>query len=280
MSEAVCHMGDVYTELGAAIDEVAKARKLVRKNRSKQVTAVTEIEQLKSTALAWIRTHRPAIGEMCPSADLKSIDVAFQRLLAATARASTRKNYADTLLEARDSLVKARDSVGIEPQAVAAPKISGDTPPDFMPLAKTLRMQEILVRRWNEIQACMTSGAHLAATVMMGGMLESLLLARINASGGHDSVFKAKNAPHDKTGAVRQLRDWNLKSMVEVGHEVRWITKSARDVGDVLRDFRNYIHPHKEYADDVVISFDDTRMFWEVTKAITRQVLDSVGRTP
>ena len=61
---------------------------------------------------------------------------------------------------------------------------------------------------------------------------------------------------------------------------VAWITKSAKDVGHVLRDFRNFIHPHKEYADGIVISEDDASMFWELTKAISRQVLGSVGKSP
>ncbi len=52
------------------------------------------------------------------------------------------------------------------------------------------------------------------------------------------------------------------------------------DQRSALRDFRNYIHPHKEYTDNVGISEEDARMFWEVTKAITRQVLNSVGKSP
>lgn len=64
--------------------------------------------------------------------------------------------------------------------------------------------------------------------------------------------------------------------MVEVAHELTWISKSAKNVGNILRDFRNYIHPNKEHADGVRISFDDARMFWDVCKAISRQVLFSV----
>jgi uridine kinase len=60
----------------------------------------------------------------------------------------------------------------------------------------------------------------------------------------------------------------------------RAVTKSAKDVGNVLREFRNYIHPHKEFADKVTIQEEDAKMFWEVTKAITRQVLASAGKSP
>jgi hypothetical protein len=61
--------------------------------------------------------------------------------------------------------------------------------------------------------------------------------------------------------------------------KVFWrLTKSAKDVGNVLRDFRNYIHPHKEYTDGVSILDEDARMFWELTKSTTRHVLGSVGK--
>jgi len=141
-------------------------------------------------------------------------------------------------------------------------------------------MQAILKRRWEEVQLCVACKANLAATVMMGGLLESLLLARINRSPDKPGVFKAKKAPRDKSGKTLPLPDWKLFHMVEVGDELKWISKSARDIGNVLRDFRNYIHPHKEYTDGVLISEDDASMFWGITKAITRQVLGSVGKSP
>lgn len=141
-------------------------------------------------------------------------------------------------------------------------------------------MQAILARRWNEVQACVSVSACMAATVMMGGILESLLLARINASANRGAIFAARTAPRDKNKKTRSLPDWKLRDMIEVGHEVGWITKSAKDVGNVLRDFRNYIHPHKEHSDGITITQDDVRMFWELTKTLCRQVLASVGRTP
>ncbi len=115
-------------------------------------------------------------------------------------------------------------------------------------------MQAILHRRWDEVQRCIRVNAHLAATVMMGGLLESLLLARINASPIQSAVYTAKQAPRDKANKTVPLNEWKLAQMIEVAHELRWITKSAKDVGHVLRDFRNYIHPHKEFAAAVVIS--------------------------
>ncbi|MGB8472673.1 MAG: hypothetical protein WCE61_01160 [Candidatus Acidiferrum sp.] len=130
------------------------------------------------------------------------------------------------------------------------------------------------------MQRCLSSNANLAATVMMGGLLESLLLARINGSPDKRGVFTTPAAPRDKAGRTLALSEWKLLKLVEVAHELTWVTKSAKDVGNVLRDFRNYIHPHKEYTDGVVILEEDAKMFWEVTKSISRHVLASVGKSP
>jgi hypothetical protein len=51
--------------------------------------------------------------------------------------------------------------------------------------------------------------------------------------------------------------------------------KTAKDVGAVLRDYRNYIHPQKQLSHGVHLKLDDARLFWEVSKSISRQVIDS-----
>lgn len=55
-----------------------------------------------------------------------------------------------------------------------------------------------------------------------------------------------------------------------------WITHSAKGVGEVLRDYRNYIHPHKELSHGIPIETDDAVLLWEVSKTISRQVINSV----
>lgn len=279
-------MGDVFAEIETSIEEVTKARQSVTRGTSKQVFSTDEVDRLKSVAYAWFQTHRPAVLGHLSRPDLQPVDSAYRTVLEATGRHAARKTYVAALLEAKRSLVAVRSSVAAMPigPSVTTGAVSvartPDLPPIFAPLAADPKMQAILKRRWDEVQQCLGSQAHLAATVMMGGLLESLLLTRINASPNRAAVFTAAKAPRDKTGNTLPLADWKLVKMVEVAHELAWISKSAMDVGNVLRDFRNYIHPHKELTDGVLISGDDAQMFWEVTKAISRQVLGSVGKSP
>ncbi len=273
----------ILNEVEAAFAEITSARKCVLRKRSKQITSPEEIDRLKSVAYAWFQAHKPAIQAHPSNPDLSDIDDAFRSLMNATGKYAARKTYANALKSAKVALEAVRTTVATTPTNKAtmpSRTVTVEPPPAFNSLAHDSRMQAILVRRWHEIQACLAAGANMAAIVMMGGILESLLLARINASANLAGVFTAKSAPKDKTKKTLKLAEWKLRDMIEVGHEVGWITKSAKDVGNVLRDFRNYIHPHKEHSDNITINKDDAHMFWEVTKTLCRQVLVSVNNYP
>ena len=93
----------------------------------------------------------------------------------------------------------------------------------------------------------MGAKAHLAAIVMMGGLLEALFVARVNQLADKSILIKAPSAPKDaKTGKVVPLGEWMLKSYLQVGHDVGWLTQAQRDLAAVLGEYRNYVHPEKE----------------------------------
>ncbi|MGE0550029.1 MAG: hypothetical protein AB7O24_00610 [Kofleriaceae bacterium] len=269
-------MGDPIEHVEAAIAEATKTRDAIKRSRQRQVSTVDETSRLKAVAFAWLRTHR-AIIQSVDGLVLSHVDAIYQRILEATGRKSARTTYVAALKEAKDALIELRtQTTMLVARASASTKSGPELPPTFAALAADPAMQAILSRRWNEVQQCIAGGAHLAATVMMGGLMETLLLARINALSNKAPVYTAKNAARDKAGKTLPLQDWKLTNMVEVAHELSWISKSAKDLGHVLRDFRNYIHPHKEHAEGVSLSSEDSAVFWDVCKSITRQVLASI----
>ncbi len=110
---------------------------------------------------------------------------------------------------------------------------------------------------------------------MMGGLLEGLLLARIEGLADKSPVFTATAAPRDRAGAPLALKDWTLANYLEVAHELGWISGTHRDVSEVLRDYRNYIHPHKEHRQEKILLPADAAMLWEITKHLAREVAKS-----
>jgi hypothetical protein len=181
------------------------------------------------------------------------IDAAYQTIFKSTHKHATRTTY----------LVAGKIEITIGPAARCA-------------LAADVTMQASLVRRWRECHVCIVAGAHLAATVMMGGLLEALCVARVNKMPDKSPLFKAKSTPLDsKTGKPLQLSEWTLRPYLDVAHEIGLLTRSGKDVGAVLRDDRNYIHPQKEYSHSVVLGPHDAVMFWDLTKNLVRQILAS-----
>lgn len=262
-------MSDPQEALTLVLAQLAKAHALVKKRKVRQITNTDDRDFLKSVAYAWFRTHRqrlrPGYGP-----DLSLVDAQFQIILEATDRAATKATYVASIKEATVQ-ARALRSAYLLPEATPA---SSDAAPDFAPLAADVAMRSILESRWAECQRCLGSGAHLAATVMMGGLLEALFVARANAMADKSPLFKAKSTPVDgRTKKPVSLNEWTLRPYIDVSHELGWITKSGKDIAAVLRDYRNLVHPEKQRSLGITLNEHDSRMFWEITKSLTRQLL-------
>jgi hypothetical protein len=130
-----------------------------------------------------------------------------------------------------------------------------------------------------QIIKCLECNAPLAATIMMGGLLEALFLARTNKLTNKSPVYKAKSAPLDsKTGKVVPLDKWMLNSFIEVGAELGWIRKPAKDIGIVLRDYRNFIHPERELRTGFTLEKDDALMFWQIFSQVSQQIINNADK--
>jgi hypothetical protein len=263
----------VHEAIDAAINETKAARRRVLKIKSNQVRGVDEIATLKATAQTWFHTRRPIVTNSAPGLDLEPVDGSFSIILDATARYAAKTTYSNALREAETALIALRKAALI-PTAVSVTN-TDDLAPDFSPLAGNQQMRDILTRRWNE---CVNADAHLAAIVMMGGLLEALFVARANKMSDKSSLTSAANAPKDRTtGKTINYQDWMLDSYIKVARELNWITESAKDVADNLKEYRNFVHPAKELRYGVTLDLNDSSIFWQVTKAVARQLLLSAS---
>ncbi len=268
-------MPTIHETIDAAIDEATAARRRVLKIKTNQVRGIDEIASLKATAQTWFRTHRPKISKEAPSLKIDSVDQSFTIVLNATSKHAAKSTYTNALKQAMDALVAVRTEALVAPNSAATIN-TDDIAPDFAALAGNQEMRDILTRRWNECAKCVNADAHLAAIVMMGGLLEALFVARANKMPDKTSLISASHAPKDKaTGRTTNYREWMLDSYIKVGHELNWITGSARDVADTLKEYRNFVHPEKELRYGITLGLNDSSMFWQVTKALARQLLQS-----
>jgi hypothetical protein len=265
-------MTGVMTALQAAITEAGRLEKVLKNGRPRvQVKLSDERAVAKATALAWFE-HKQVILASMGGADTARIDGGYKKVLESSERAGARSKYLSTLKTIKLELIRLRSECA---GMTAAPIRTGDAAPNFAPLISDTAMQRILNARWHECTKCIAADVPLAATVMMGGLLEALLLARINREADKRPIFTAKSAPKDRAGKTKTLSEWMLKDYIDVVHELGWITVSAKDVGVVLRDYRNYIHPQKQLSHGVHLQLDDAKLFWEISKSISRQIIHS-----
>lgn len=266
-------MGDYNTSIDDAIAGLNRLRRSVARNTTKQVQSADEKELTKATALSWFNSNRPTIEKYCGGDVLGGVDQGFGLLLEFSDRATSRERYKSIIKDLKKDLVKLRTTI-LRSGAVVPPSASQvSDPPAFDQLVSDPQMQQILTRRWYETQRCLSVDACLSATVMLGALLEALLLARINREVDKTKIFGAKGAPKDKTGTSLPLQQWTLRNYIDVAHELSWIRQSARDVGVVLRDYRNYIHPAKELSHGIEINTDDAKMFWLIFNSLAAQII-------
>ena len=266
-------MKEIDEAVYAAIREAQLLRERTRKKQTKQVQG-SERDIIRATSLAWFNNHRKTLLTVFSAGDLAELDGLYQQVMEASHRGVLRTKYISMLKQVGAALVKLRSDNLLKLRTAPTPTTSTtDAPPDFSTLIADLQMQEILKRRWLECTACIAADAPLAATVMMGGLLEGLLLARVNRETNKAPIFTAAAAPKDKQSKTLALKEWTLQHYIDVAHELKWISATAKDIGVVLRDYRNYIHPHKELTHGISLSKDDAALLWEISKSITRQVL-------
>jgi len=270
-------VADGQVTVDTAIADAESLQRILKRRLTKQVQSDDERQIIKGIALAWFKKHRPILVGPLSEDQVRDIDEIYRGLIEASGRATTRARYLDALksVKKRLGILQAQHAITLTAPPAAAPTAANtpDTPPEFTPLISDPKMQAILAQRWRECVICVSSGAPLAATVMMGGILEGLLLAKINQLSNQAPVFTAASAPRDKAGKTLLLKDWTLKNYIDVAHELKWITTAAKDIGEVMRDYRNYIHPQKELSHGITLVEGDAQMLWEIAKSMIRQIL-------
>lgn len=257
-----------------AINQIESLKRVLSKGESVQVSSIEDKSLVKATALSWFKNLRPELN--VSDSNLETLDSIYKDLLGFSEKKTSRTVYIAKIKSAKEELIKIRaDHISAYGVTTSKSDPSNEIP-SFDTLIKDPKMVAILANRWNECIKCIKADAPLSATVMMGGILEAILLGKINSLSDKTIIFKAKSAPIDKkTSKVMPLQEWTLRNYIDVAHEVGWISQTTKDVGEVLRDYRNYIHPYKEFSYGIKLVKGDALLFWNITKSLIGQILEA-----
>lgn len=266
-------MNELTDVLEEAIQSSTRLRQTLSKNKSQQVRSADERSHIKATCLAWFNSQRPLLSSIGEDALLSNIDNLFRDLLEYSDRNTSRSKYLSDLRDLKSNIVQLRSHILTSGAVIRSD--GADDNVDFSSLISAPDMLKIIERRWDESKACISVDAHLAATVMLGALLEAILLARFNMVDDKSAIFKLKSMPKDKNGSPLQIKEWTLKHYIDVAHGMGWIRQSARDIGAVLRDYRNYIHPSKELSHGITLDRNDTKVFKTIFVNLAEQIIAS-----
>lgn len=138
--------------------------------------------------------------------------------------------------------------------------------PDLQSLCFEPPLEDALKIRLDEIQKCIEVKAYLAATILMGSLIEGLLLGMMQKY--PEEASKCKSAPVDsKSGKIKLFSNWTLSEMIDVAHKLGWIRTSISKFSHVLRDFRNLVHPNVQVTTNTYPDEESVKISWIVIQA-------------
>jgi hypothetical protein len=108
-----------------------------------------------------------------------------------------------------------------------------DSPIDLSSLVTDEGMNKHLHALWREAAQCYEAGANIATVVMLGSFLEGILLAK----------ERLINQLSPDAGEAYSRR--TLGELVTMALENGWIHQTRYGFSDVLRNYRNFVHPQK-----------------------------------
>ncbi len=163
------------------------------------------------------------------------------------------------------------------------PALPGETPTvqpqedpgGYIGFVTDAQLAAVLQERWCEVGACIGAGAHVAAVIMMGSLLEGALLAA--AQTRPREANQSAHAPRNRAGDVKPFAEWRLSELIDVAVECGWVHGAVRDFSQMLRDYRNIIHPRQQCSSGHSPDDGACAICWQVTKEALRGLQDNFG---
>jgi len=116
--------------------------------------------------------------------------------------------------------------------------------------------------RLDEAHICQQHGAYTSAVIMLGSLLEGVL------------VHAAEVRP-PTTALRRPLRDTSLQDLIQHAHTNGWIDGDAKMASDLLRTYRNLVHPLAEKRAKHSADFDTADLCWSTVNAVLNDLAAS-----
>lgn len=107
------------------------------------------------------------------------------------------------------------------------------------------RLRNNLVLDYKEVLTCLKRQAPKAAVVLSGGIVEAILINRA-LSFSKNTRNKIEEKYFELSGEKTEIEKMELAPLIQTLSSLGIITNPQADRSDILRDYRNLIHPYKK----------------------------------
>jgi hypothetical protein len=142
-----------------------------------------------------------------------------------------------------------REAVLEEVPLPAEALVEGSAAPDFALWIDEPALARLVQGRWTEAQLCLEAGAYVAATALLGSILEGVLCRLVAHRPA--AVAQSPCSPRDAAGRIRPLRDWTVSDLVAVAGERGWLNRETLGFAPQLTEFRALLHPLHQWQQGV-----------------------------
>ena len=137
---------------------------------------------------------------------------------------------------------------------------------------------EMLTRRVEETRVCESGGAYTMAIIGIGSFVEGMLFALLTE---RDEDIRKNGFPdlYQRNHRVKPDRA-TLQLLIDTAHHKDWIQLDATTFLHRVRDFRNFVHPRKELAEQPRFDADSVMLCWAPVHAILNDLEQNVPTVP
>lgn len=149
---------------------------------------------------------------------------------------------------------------------------------DIKEKIKKLNISEDLhnsfIIRVDEFIKCLDNEMPLSAIFLAGSILETILL---NYAMQKDSLFKntmkLKNPKKDI-----DFSNWVLNDFIDISKEVGLIKQDMKMFCNIIREFRNYIHPSREISNNFTPDMHTAKMCFNTLEITFEQIAENINK--
>lgn len=146
-----------------------------------------------------------------------------------------------------------------------------------------IALRKIIERDYCELSAILLpDGAYKSAVILAGSILEAILYDQLTSDSSiKQKAISSKEAPKDDSGNIKDIDngDWTLQYLINVAVAIEVLPKArAKTIDQILRDYRNFIHPKKEIKSKHSCTEAEATMAKGILDGIYNHLLDKYNK--